>query len=64
MDATMIDLTDAPLAVEGSKVILFGDTPEAAIERLAKADNPPAGTIHYEVLARLSKRITRSYYHE
>ena len=64
MDATMIDLTDAPLAVEGSKVILFGESPDVSIDRLAKVENPPLGTIHYEVLARLSKRIARTYYHE
>ena len=64
MDATLLDLTDAPIATEGSKIVLFSEEPETAIERLAGAENPPEGTIHYEVLARLSKRITRSYYHE
>lgn len=64
MDATMLDLTDAPLAKEGSIVTLFGETPETDISRLAKAEEAGSGTIHYEVLARLSGRITRQYYHE
>ena len=64
MDAAMLDLTDAPLAAPGTTVTLFGETPEISIDRLAAAENPPLGTIHYEVLARLSGRIVRSYFHE
>ncbi len=58
MDTTMLDLTDAPLATEGSTITIFDDT--LPITRMADASR----TIHYEVLARLSMRISRHYFSE
>ena len=58
MDTTILDLTDAPLATEGSTITIFDDT--LPIARIADA----SGTIDYEVLARLSMRISRHYFSE
>lgn len=58
MDAVMLDLTDAPTAVEGSRVTIFDD--RLPITRLAEA----CDTIHYEILSRLSGRIARRYFTE
>lgn len=58
MDIIMLDLTDAPNAVEGSEVTLFDAT--LPITRLSDA----CDTIHYEILAGLSSRIARHYFSE
>lgn len=58
MDTLMIDLTLDPKAVAGSKVTIFG--PTLPITRIADA----CETIPYEILSRLSKRITRKYFTE
>ncbi|MDD7438767.1 MAG: bifunctional UDP-N-acetylmuramoyl-tripeptide:D-alanyl-D-alanine ligase/alanine racemase [Bacteroidales bacterium] len=58
MDTLMLDLTDAPSAVAGTEVTLFGDG--LPISRLADACH----TIPYEILSRLSSRIARHYYSE
>ncbi len=58
MDTLMLDLTDAPGAVEGSEITIFDE--ELPIERISDA----IGTIPYEILARLSPRVARRYYHE
>ncbi|MDO4816301.1 MAG: alanine racemase [Bacillota bacterium] len=55
MDMCMIDLTDIPDASVGSEVEIFGEN--ARIERLAEA----AGTIPYELLCAVSKRVPRVY---
>ncbi len=55
MDLTMIDATDANLSVEvGGVVIFLGNHLEA------EADS--AGTINYELLARLGQRCRRDYW--
>ena len=57
MDMCMIDITDID-AKESDGVIVFdGDHP---VERIAEA----AGTIPYEILSRISRRVKRVYYHE
>lgn len=58
MDTLMLDLTDAPSAEAGTKVTLFGD--DLPITRLSDACH----TIPYEILSRLSSRISRQYYNE
>ena len=55
MDMCMIDLSDIPEAAVGSRVELFGET--AKLETLASA----AGTIPYELLCAVSKRVPRVY---
>jgi Alr-MurF fusion protein len=57
MDMCMLDLTGID-AEEGDEVIIFG--PERPLQDLAKE----MGTIPYEVLAGLSRRVKRVYYHE
>ena len=59
MDLTMIDVTDVPAASVGDPVILIGEEGDEAIapEDLAGW----AGTIPYEILAGISKRVPRIY---
>jgi len=53
----MVDISEIE-AAEGDEVIIFG--PERPLQELAKE----MGTIPYEVLAGLSRRVKRVYYHE
>ncbi|MBR5093541.1 MAG: alanine racemase, partial [Oscillospiraceae bacterium] len=55
MDMCMADLTDLPDAHVGSEVEIFG--PANDLDALAKA----AGTISYELLCAVSKRVPRVY---
>ena len=55
MDMCMIDISDIPDAAVGSEVELFGE--KASILDLAEA----AGTIPYELLSAVSKRVPRVY---
>jgi len=55
MDLVTIDVTDIPAVRYGDEVILLGD--EISADELAKR----AGTISYEVLCRISKRVPRVY---
>jgi len=55
MDMSMVDLTDCPEVNVGSEVEIFGEN--ARIEKLAEA----AGTIPYELLCAVSKRVPRIY---
>jgi alanine racemase len=57
MDMCMLDITGIE-AEEGDEVIIFG--PERPLQELATE----MGTIPYEVLAGLSRRVKRVYYHE
>jgi alanine racemase len=57
MDMCMVDITGVE-AEEGDEVIIFG--PERPLQELAKE----MGTIPYEVLAGLSRRVKRVYYSE
>lgn len=57
MDMCMADITDIP-AEEGDDVIIFGR--EYPISKLADA----IGTIPYEVLTSVSRRVKRVYYYE
>jgi alanine racemase len=57
MDMCMLDITGVE-AEEGDEVIIFG--PERSLQELARE----MGTIPYEVLAGLSRRVKRVYYSE
>lgn len=57
MDMCMIDLTDVP-ALEGDEVIVFDQ--HHSVSDLARA----AGTIPYEILTRISRRVKRVYFQE
>ena len=56
MDMCMVDLTDRPEVDVGSQVELFG--PRCSIYQLSNA----AGTIPYELLCAVSKRVPRVYF--
>ena len=61
MDMCMVDITNVPDAKVGDELTLFGydeDGARVPVERLAEA----SGTISYEILCTLSKRIARLYY--
>ena len=61
MDMCMVDITDVPQAKVGDELTLFGYDEAGQcvpVERLAEA----SGTISYEILCTLSKRIARLYY--
>ena len=55
MDICMIDVTDVPDVKIGDEVTIFG--PNAPLEDLAES----AGTITYEILTGISKRVPRFY---
>jgi len=57
MDMCMIDITEIE-AKEGDEVIVFDG--EHPVNRLAEI----AGTIPYEILSRISRRVKRVYFHE
>lgn len=58
MDTTMLDITAAPEAKEGDRVIIFGENPR--VEDIARS----AGTISYEILTSISKRIKKIYLYD
>jgi alanine racemase len=53
MDHSMFDVTDVPGVAVGDEVVLWGDDPH--VEELAAM----AGTIAYELLARVGARVRR-----
>ncbi|WP_409342906.1 alanine racemase [Paenibacillus sp. MBLB4367] len=55
MDQMMADVTDVPKLAAGDEVVLFGD--EVPVEEIAAL----TGTIGYEVLCGISKRVPRVY---
>jgi alanine racemase len=59
MDLTMVDLTDHPDAAVGDEVILFGRQGEESItvEEIAGR----SGTLSYEVLCSIGKRVVRVF---
>jgi alanine racemase len=60
MDMMMVDLTDVPGAVVGDPVTLIGvdGAERIAVEDLARW----AGTVNYEILCGISKRVPRLYH--
>ena len=59
MDMTMIDLSGVDNPAIGEEVVIFGHQGEAEIsaDDIAGWD----GTLNYEVLCRISKRVVRVY---
>ncbi len=58
MDVTIVDLSNIPNARVGDNVVIFDD--DHAIENLALT----AGTIPYEILSRISTRVSRKFIYE
>ena len=56
MDQCMIDVTDIPDVAQGDEVLLFGGT-ELPADEIAEA----LGTINYEVVCQVGKRVPRVY---
>jgi alanine racemase len=60
MDLVMLDVTDLPATREGDEVVMIGvqDGVRQTAEDLAKA----AGTISYEIVTGIRRRVPRRYY--
>ena len=58
MDLCMIDVTDCPGCVPGDRVEIFG--PNVPVEKLSDT----LGTIPYEILTSVSRRVKRVYFRE
>jgi alanine racemase len=60
MDATMVDVTGVPGVEEGEEFVLLGrqDAAEITAGELAEA----RGTVAWEVLATMARRLPRVYY--
>jgi alanine racemase len=56
MDVCMVDLTDVPSVKEGDTVVIFGKG--NSIQQMAEV----LGTISYEILSTISKRVKRIYF--
>jgi alanine racemase len=59
MDLTLLDVTDVPGADVGDEVILLGGSPHCSITALEIARE--LGTVPYEVLCSIGKRVPRVY---
>lgn len=59
MDLTLLDVTDIPAARVGDEVVLIGRSGQETISALEVAQL--AGTIPYEVLCQIGKRVPRVY---
>ena len=59
MDMTLIDVTDIPGVELGCQVVLFGT--QGGEEILVDEVAAKAGTISYEVLCNITKRVPREY---
>ncbi|MFQ5874355.1 MAG: alanine racemase [Dehalococcoidia bacterium] len=57
MDSTLVDVTDVPEVTPGDEVILIGQSQSAAITAEQVAEQ--IGTIPYEILCSISKRVPR-----
>ena len=57
MDQCMLDVTDIPSATEGTEVTVFGDA-DVTADTLAEI----LGTINYEIVCAVSRRMPRRYY--
>ncbi len=59
MDLTMVDVTDVPGVALGDEVVLVGEQGGAAVGADELAEK--AGTISYEILCGISRRVPRRY---
>ena len=59
MDLTLVDVTAIPEAAVGDEVVIFGESGSHKITASEHANL--AGTIPYEILCAISKRVPRRY---
>ena len=59
MDLTMVDVTEIPDAAVGDEVVLFGEQGDVSLPLEEVAGG--SGTIPYEVMCTIGKRVTRIY---
>lgn len=59
MDQCMLDVTDIPSVAEGAEVVVFGDE-DITADTLAQI----LGTINYEIVCTVSRRVPRLYYED
>ena len=59
MDLTLVDVTEIPQLSVGEEVILIGRQGDASLTALDIAE--AAGTIPYEILCGIGKRVPRRY---
>jgi alanine racemase len=64
MDLCMIDVTDIPEAHPGEKVLIMGRDPATGAEVRAEDHARAAGTIPYEILTSVGRRVKRIYVEE
>lgn len=57
MDQTIVDVTNIPDAAEGDEVTVYGGAAADSVERVAEL----TGTINYEVVCAVSRRVPRVY---
>jgi alanine racemase len=61
MDMLMVDVTDVPGATVGDEVTLIGDDRQGGAAISVDDLAAWAGTINYEILCGISKRVPRVY---
>ena len=59
MDLTLVDVTQIPSAAIGSEAIIIGRSEHCTVSAADHAQL--AGTIPYEILCNISKRVPRNY---
>lgn len=57
MDLTLVDITDIPGAEVGDDVVLIGSSGSLTVDAVEIADL--CGTVPYEILCGISKRVPR-----
>jgi alanine racemase len=60
MDLVMLDVTDVPDAREGDEIVLIGD--QAGAKQTAEDLAEACGTINYEVITAIRRRVPRRYF--
>jgi alanine racemase len=60
MDLVMLDVTDIPDAREGDEIVLIGD--QAGAKQTAEDLAEACGTINYEVITAIRRRVPRRYF--
>ena len=60
MDLVMLDVTDIPDAREGDEIVLIGE--QAAAKQTAEDLAEAAGTINYEIVTGIRRRVPRRYF--
>ena len=59
MDMFMADVTDIPDVVPGDEAVIFGE--QQGVRLSVEEQAAKAGTISYELLCAVSKRVPREY---